>query len=579
MFRLFPALVLLAGCGGTTQLGPDPIRPDPPDDPLEDFFGLTIHEVAIELDEDDVADLLDEPYEYVDASVTIDGTRLESVGVRQKGHAGSFVPIDADEPVDWRAPKPAFLIDFDRYVDGQRFAGLEKLALNNLVQDPTGFHEFLAYALFREGGAPASRTGWATLELSGRDKGIYALVESVDNSVFLERWYGTDEGNLYEGEYGTDLRSDHVEWFEQDHGEDTTREDLEELAEALDAVDEGDDPIDVLEAYFDLDAYLTFSTTELALGHWDGYAWSINNYRLHHHPETGVWTFLPWGMDQTFDDMLWPHAGVMQGPGPSWKWGGRVHQVCLQAPECRDALHDAWEATLDRMDELDLVGLAGQARELVEEPVLADAELWGEPDWALEMMDGAVDFIQERPEQVRQWLPCLTGGEVDIDGDGWDGCSEDCDDHAAEINPGAPEQCNFVDDDCNGVLDDPPECPSCQDGVGADGVPFSLCVEWLSWSDARQYCLDRGQDLASIHDPETWERISWGLVELAGIWEAWIGLNDLGQEGTFGWSDGSDLDFAPWVEDDAMLWGDCAINSLWGWWASDCDEELPFVCR
>ena len=46
-----------------------------------------------------------------------------------------------------------------------------------------------------------------------------------------------------------------------------------------------------------------------------------------------------------------------------------------------------------------------------------------------------------------------TGGEPDGDGDGFT-LSEDCDDTNPDINPGAAERCNGVDDDCNGEIDE-----------------------------------------------------------------------------------------------------------------------------
>jgi formylglycine-generating enzyme required for sulfatase activity len=49
----------------------------------------------------------------------------------------------------------------------------------------------------------------------------------------------------------------------------------------------------------------------------------------------------------------------------------------------------------------------------------------------------------------------------DEDGDGYGvGCAlgPDCNDHDAKIHPGQPELCNGRDDDCNGVVDDSPNC-------------------------------------------------------------------------------------------------------------------------
>ncbi|MEQ1505163.1 MAG: MopE-related protein, partial [Myxococcota bacterium] len=47
----------------------------------------------------------------------------------------------------------------------------------------------------------------------------------------------------------------------------------------------------------------------------------------------------------------------------------------------------------------------------------------------------------------------FTVGELDADGDGYDAI-EDCNDLDESVNPGADEVCNGVDDDCNGFVDD-----------------------------------------------------------------------------------------------------------------------------
>jgi spore coat protein CotH len=574
---------LISGCGGDGSIiGPGPADDDDiadDDDALDDFYGLeTIHEVAIELDDDAWDALLAEPFEYVEGALTIDGATYDSVGVRQKGRLGSFVPIDADEVEDWRPPKPALLVDLDRYVDGLRHEGLEKLVLNNHVQDASGIHEFLGYALFEAADVPSSRAGWATVELNGVDKGLYVLLEAVDDDTFLERWYGSDEGNLYEGTYGADLRWK-AEWFEQDHGDDTSRDDLYTLIDALEEVGEDDDGLDVLEEFFDLEEVLAFATTELVLGHWDGYAWTVNNYRIHHHPETGVWTFVPWGIDQIFEDHLEPYAGVMQAAGPEWTYGGRVHQVCIRSPGCRELLADAFAATLERIEDMDLAGLAEQARDRVGDVVVDEAEGHGFGDWAEESLDQIGGFLQDRPEEIERWLPCLQGGSVDVDGDGYNGCDEDCDDHAPDIHPGAAEHCNFIDDDCNGVLDDGAECPPCQESWGPDGETYGLCPQPTTWADARQTCISEGGELASFHDQQTAEDVTWALLEHFDHWVAWIGLTDADTPGDFAWTDGSALDFTYWEADDAMDWGDCVVGAVWGWWATSCEEIHPFICR
>ena len=46
-----------------------------------------------------------------------------------------------------------------------------------------------------------------------------------------------------------------------------------------------------------------------------------------------------------------------------------------------------------------------------------------------------------------------TAGPDDADGDGWDS-TQDCDDDDPDVFPGAIEECNQIDDDCTGVIDD-----------------------------------------------------------------------------------------------------------------------------
>ncbi len=58
----------------------------------------------------------------------------------------------------------------------------------------------------------------------------------------------------------------------------------------------------------------------------------------------------------------------------------------------------------------------------------------------------------------------------DLDGDGWSVADGDCDDGDALVYPGAPEQCNGVDDDCDGAVP-ADEVDGDGDGVSACGHP------------------------------------------------------------------------------------------------------------
>ena len=75
-------------------------------------------------------------------------------------------------------------------------------------------------------------------------------------------------------------------------------------------------------------------------------------------------------------------------------------------------------------------------------------------------------------------LPC-----ADRDADGWTQCEGDCDDALPGIHPGAPEACNLIDDNCNGVLDDaecPPQLVDMRIAFGASDAQGAAVLSWTS---------------------------------------------------------------------------------------------------
>lgn len=565
-----------------------------PLDPLDPFFSLeSVHSIEIQVDEAALASLIAQPTVYVNASISIDDDHYAEVGVRIKGSLGSFVPID-EVTASGRTPgKSAFIVDFNRIVKGQDHLGLKKLTLNNMVQDPSGMHQFLGYALYRYEGIPASRSGFAQVSFNGVNKGLYALIESPDNKEFMERWFGADTGNLYEGD-GSDLTLDGYEAFDQDRGDDTSKEDLRILAEALDAAPDGDGAFDLLSQLFDLHEYLLYAATEIYLSHWDGYAWNTNNFLIYHDVDAETFLFMPWGIDQLFDEagILGPYHGLMKSLGPSWETpergfdsmlhGGRVMHVCYSSPQCRAQLADAYREVVARVQEMDLSSLAWEVRELIEPLMLEEAGAWGDPDWTLERMEQVSSFLQNRESELLEWLACLDGDVVDGDDDGFDGCVADCDDARPEVHPGAVEACNVRDDDCDGTLDNHPDCPECYDVFLVSGT-YSMCFHPATWYEAREQCLERGQDLASIHDQQTSWVLPWNLLERTGYSESWIGLNDLDSEGVLTWSDGTDFDFDNRILDIPPEWDeylDCVASTLiLAWLPQVCWDKRAFICK
>ena len=83
--------------------------------------------------------------------------------------------------------------------------------------------------------------------------------------------------------------------------------------------------------------------------------------------------------------------------------------------------------------------------------------------------DGYSDFAVTSPlAGIGGYVDIIFGYPCwDADGDGVDSCSGDCNDLAAQVYPGAPEICDGLDDDCDGVI---PE-----DEADADGDGQMIC--------------------------------------------------------------------------------------------------------
>ena len=80
----------------------------------------------------------------------------------------------------------------------------------------------------------------------------------------------------------------------------------------------------------------------------------------------------------------------------------------------------------------------------------------------------------------------LPDDEIDADADGWMVCDGDCDDASADSYPGAAEICDGLDNDCDGTVEDEHED---QDGDG-----YSSCdgdcddLDATRWPDAPELC-------------------------------------------------------------------------------------------
>ena len=127
---------------------------------------------------------------YYAASVVIDGESYKNVGIRGKGNT-SLSTVAA-----LGSQRYSFKIEFDHYDSTKSYHGLDKLSLNNLIQDSTMMKDYLTYTMMNEFGAASPLCSFVYITVNGEDWGLYLAVEGVEDS-FLERNYGADAGELY----------------------------------------------------------------------------------------------------------------------------------------------------------------------------------------------------------------------------------------------------------------------------------------------------------------------------------------------------------------------------------------------
>ncbi|MCR4961543.1 MAG: CotH kinase family protein [Lachnospiraceae bacterium] len=128
--------------------------------------------------------------EYVAANVTIDGETVNNVGLRAKGNTS----LSTVEQLD--SDRYSLKIEFDCYESSGNYKGLDKLCLNNLIQDYTMMKDYVAYKLMNEFGVAAPLASYCYVTINGEDWGLYLAVEAVEDS-FLMRNYGKTYGDLY----------------------------------------------------------------------------------------------------------------------------------------------------------------------------------------------------------------------------------------------------------------------------------------------------------------------------------------------------------------------------------------------
>jgi len=248
-------------------------------------------------------------YAFVKAQVTFDGEQLHDVGLRMKGNS-SYSSAEKTLHVP-------FKIDFNRFVPGQHFHGLNTLNLHNNAFDHSQMREHLAYQIFREAGLPASRTAYAKVLLTipgkydQKEIGLYSIVEEVDKE-FLKSRFPSNKGLLMKPEtisFGLrDLGDDWKDYIPQYQPRwQATPRQSRRVIELVQLFENADDQTfkDRIESYLNVDQFLRHLAVHTITSNLDSILCVGHNYFLYLNPTDDKFYFIPWDLNLAFAGWVW----------------------------------------------------------------------------------------------------------------------------------------------------------------------------------------------------------------------------------------------------------------------------------
>jgi hypothetical protein len=249
----------------------------------------------------------------IPATMTIDGTTLDSVGVRFKGMT-SYIQVSGQ--------KKSFAVSTDKFRPGQKFLGYDAFNFNNGFLDPSFVREVLYLHLSRNH-IPSAKANYIRLKINGQDWGIYGNVQNLSGD-YLDEWFLSDEGTRWRGERSTGtgpgggagfgagtsslnwLGSSDTALYKPHYTLKKSHKDQPwvDLIKAINALN--NTPLaqreDSVSKYMDLDRTLWFLAHEIAFTDDDSYVFKGGmDYYLYWEPETGRLTPLEYDGNTCID--------------------------------------------------------------------------------------------------------------------------------------------------------------------------------------------------------------------------------------------------------------------------------------
>ena len=278
------------------------------------FDSSVVHTISVDFDQAEYDSMIDTftstgDKDWISATVTIDGTVYENVGLRLKGNSSLFglTSETSGNPEDL-----PWLIRLNEFVEGADHQDYEEIVIRSNSTE-TALNEAVAQELLSITGLASQNAIATAFTVNDGETELRLAVENPD-----EEWYEdnfTDEdGLLYkadsEGDYsyrGDDAEA-YTDVFDQKVGED----DMEPLIDFLDFINNVDDATFATELgdHLDVDAFATYLAFQDLIGNADDINGRGNNSFLQYDTTTNQFTVVSWDLNLAFNT-----ANVTGGAG------------------------------------------------------------------------------------------------------------------------------------------------------------------------------------------------------------------------------------------------------------------------
>ncbi|PXA67296.1 hypothetical protein CTB96_11130 [Cryobacterium arcticum] len=310
-----------------------------------DFYDTSlVHSITIDFDDDDYQAMLDAYSEtgdkgWISATVTIDGTVFEQVGLRLKGNSslrgiGSDSTADTDDDgADTGAPAAPdsgdgsvntddpetlpWLIRLDKYVTDQSYQDRTEFIVRGNTSE-SSLNEAVALELIGLSGLATEKSAAVRLSVNGGDDALRLVMESIDDDAWNDdafeaggSTYKADSGGDYS--YRGDDPAEYTDVFDQKTGDD----DLTPLIDFLDFINNSDDATFAADLgdHLDVDSFATYLAMQDLTANTDDIDGPGNNSYLRYDSETGLMTVVAWDANLSFGGMNGGMGGGFGGDG------------------------------------------------------------------------------------------------------------------------------------------------------------------------------------------------------------------------------------------------------------------------